>query len=188
MAKKPVALLFHQGGFVHGGDDQMRQQRKVARRRGFKPVRVDYTLGDLGAAVRDAKRSADKYGPRRKVVAYGESAGGALAALLASRGKVDAAVTYSGPNNLAKWFGGRGDQLGSSRAQQRRWSASSRKSRSPILAYTTEVDPWVDPTPTRRWARRDPNVRHRKVGGLHIAGDGYRSNLARAMRYLDRRV
>jgi acetyl esterase/lipase len=187
---RPIALLFHQGGFVDGAADMMAEQQATARGLGLRPVRVDYELGNLPAAVRDAKAAAAQYARRPALVAYGESAGGGLAALLAARGLVDAAVTYSGVNNLSKWFKGR-DPLQATPAQLRKWSPTARRSKNPILTYTTAVDPYVAPEPTRRWARRDPKVRHREVLGLHIVDlpglEGATArNVRAAMRWLAR--
>jgi dienelactone hydrolase len=191
--KRPIMLLFHAGAFTMGSPADMAEEASAARRRGFKPRAVAYALGNLPQTIRDTKAAASRYAMRRTVVAYGESAGGGLAAMLASRGLVDAAVTYSGVNNMPAWFEGR-DTLDASPGQLYRWSATSRRrSESPILAFTTRAeDPFVPTGPTRKWANGPgDHVRHQLVGGFHIASWKYEPQahakaVRRAMRFLRR--
>src|SRR4029078_1296134 len=82
--REPVALIFHGGGFV-AGEASIPDAEAEARAKGFKPVSVDYQLGNLRQAWRDARRAAGAYGPKRQVVAYGERAGRAPPARLANK-------------------------------------------------------------------------------------------------------
>lgn len=168
---KPILLMFHQGGFIGGADDMMDQQQQLARQAGFKPVRVNYTLGNLGQAVKDAKAAAKAYNPKRKVLSYGESAGGGLSALLADRGLTDAGFSYSGVNDLPAWYQGREQDLAAVQANPEllnRFNPSRKQSKSKIRTYTTAVDRFVNPQSTLDWAARDPNVSTQQVSGEHI--------------------
>jgi hypothetical protein len=92
---KPVPLLFHAGGFCWGDGQQMRQAAAYAKPR-FQPDKVDYPLckPDLGAETRYAVAEIKRF-PHRKVYAYGESAGGSIAARLAELGLVEAAAVQA---------------------------------------------------------------------------------------------
>jgi acetyl esterase/lipase len=63
-------------------------------------------LWDVPAAVQTAVADARRLRERGyRVFAYGDSAGGTLAALLADRGLVRAAVANEPPSNLIEWPG-----------------------------------------------------------------------------------
>ena len=169
--RKPVALTFHGGGFV-AGEASIPDAEAEARAQGFKPVSVDYQLGNLRQAWRDASRAAGAYGPERQVVAYGESAGGALAARLAQKGRVSAATAYMPPTDLANVANpaltAMIQSLGASPEMIRRMSVARHRTRNPVLAQVARDDVLIDPAQTRAWAKSDPRVRAQMVEGTHI--------------------
>lgn len=120
-APAPAVLVVHGGGWGGGGKRRMAPTARALARSGFVAVNVGYTLSrpwaagfprqplQLGAAVRWVRRNADRIGvdPRR-IGALGSSAGGHLAALLATSGegplsrgeRVGAVVAWSPPVDL----------------------------------------------------------------------------------------
>lgn len=182
-AGRPIVVMFHAGGFATGGPQLLdRRAVPIARRQGFKAVNVAYPLGDPHAALRAARLEARKYRKRRPVCAYGESAGGTLAARLA-QGKlgVDASAAYSPIADLTTFLGGVWG--GFVRTQ-----VKGRRTRAPILAMMAADDEPGFTREIRRWARSDHEVRLRRVPGEHLGRGGeYGSNVRRAMRWLARR-
>ena len=142
-ARKPILLLIHGGGFAFDDPTRMDDAARVATARGFRPVRLEYTLWNLPRALADANRAAKRYARRGPLFAYGESAGGTLAALVARPGRARAAVAYAPVSNLVHWLG---DQpvmmrnLGATRADLRRGSPALRRATRPILAMVPEHD------------------------------------------------
>ena len=171
MKRKPVALLFHGGGFV-AGEASIPDAEAAARAQGFKPVSVDYELGNLRQAWRDASRAAGAYGPERQVVAYGESAGGALAARLAQKGRVSTATAYMPPTDLSNvanpTLTAMIQSLGASPMMIRRMSVARHRTRNPVLAQVARDDVLIAPAQTQAWAKGDPLVRAQMVEGTHI--------------------
>jgi acetyl esterase/lipase len=169
--RKPVALLFHGGGFV-AGEASIPDAETAARAQGFKPVTVDYELGNLRQAWGATKRAADSYGPKRQVVAYGESAGGALAARLAQKAQVSAATAYMPPTDLSNvanpTLTAMIQSLGASPEMIRRMSVARHRTRNPVLAQIARDDVLIDPAQTQAWAESDPRVRAQMVAGTHI--------------------
>jgi acetyl esterase/lipase len=93
-AVRPQLLLFHGGVFLFPDRNFQARTRGIAMRAGFVPHYVDYPLGDLPGAVaaaEEAARDLDAEYGTASVYAYGSSAGGDLAAILAGRGLVTAA-------------------------------------------------------------------------------------------------
>jgi pimeloyl-ACP methyl ester carboxylesterase len=96
---RPVVLLLHAGGWMFGDTSLTEPLEPIARRAGFKPVEVDYTIGSLPSAFEDAEKAARQYRDRA-VYAYGESAGGTMAGWLASQHLVAAAAGNSAVVNI----------------------------------------------------------------------------------------
>jgi acetyl esterase/lipase len=193
---KPVMLLFHPGGFVFGDAHMEDQAARVAGRKGFKPVEVNYALQDLPRALHDAKSAARWYRcSGRRVYAYGESTGGNLAARLAERGLARSAATYSAIPNFTRFAASIDTQamltgLHATLRTFRNASPAFHRSRRPILALMgRKEEAFMTKRPTWRWARCDPLVKARLVPGSHVGIDGpYGPNMRRAMRYLARQA
>jgi acetyl esterase/lipase len=117
----PAVLLVHGGGWGGGGKGRMAPVAIALARAGMVAVNVGYSLAapgfagyprqphELRAAVRWIRRNAGRIGvDRRRIGAFGSSAGGHLAALLATRGagpttagaRIGAAVLWSAPLDL----------------------------------------------------------------------------------------
>jgi acetyl esterase/lipase len=116
----PAVLLVHGGGWSGGGKRRMAPVAKAIARAGMVAVNVGYSLAapgwagyprqpdELRAALRWMRRNSGRLGvdPRR-IGALGSSAGGHLAALLATHGQggrpatgLGAAVLWSAPLDL----------------------------------------------------------------------------------------
>ena len=95
-AARPVMLLFHGGGWILFSGAPMASEEEAARMQGFETINVDYVLGDVPTAFTQAVQLAKQLKKRgRRVYAYGESAGGTMAAFLAQRGLADSAAVHS---------------------------------------------------------------------------------------------
>jgi len=114
---KPRAtlLLLPGGGFVMPAEPvALRARCRLFARAGFAVVAVAYPLLGCPAALRAATDEALRARrAARPVLAYGESAGGTLAEMLAVRGAVPAAVAVAGISDLTTW----------PRTDERYWSA-----------------------------------------------------------------
>jgi len=117
---RPAVLLFHGGGWNSGDKAELADEGRRLARLGFVALSVNYrleppapypaTIHDALSAVRWTRRHAPGLGvdPAR-IGALGSSAGGNLAALLATLGhgswrhgtRLRVAVSYSGPMDLA---------------------------------------------------------------------------------------
>lgn len=104
---KPHLILLHGGSFLFDDDEFEASTREAALRAGFIPHYTTYPLGDMPAAVlavrAEARRLREKLGGVEMVYAYGSSAGGTLAALLAGDGLVGGAVAKAPVSNLVSW-------------------------------------------------------------------------------------
>src|SRR4051794_27058144 len=110
--RRAAVVLIHGGGWREGEKEHYRKAGTQLARRGLVAFSIDYRLApgarfpaavdDTFAAVRWIRAHARRFGidPRR-LGALGGSAGGNLAALLAVRGDVLAAVAWSPPTDLA---------------------------------------------------------------------------------------
>jgi hypothetical protein len=190
-----VLLLFHAGGFIFDDPDHMAQASAIAADLGFRPVVVAYPSYDLRGAITAAKVAARDERGSGPLYAYGDSAGGTLAALLAEADLVDAAATYSPVANVNR-FAQQFDPpsyyegvIGADRALLLRASPGLHDSDLPILAMVADADERYIRDPIRKWIGRDPDVRRWQVAGTHI-GDSdpmtYARNAAGAMRWLGR--
>ena len=117
--------------------------------------------------------------PRRPTYAYGESAGGLLAARLAQRGSVRAAAVQSPVANLPFFIGL--VQSGSpfsiatildvpTLAEQKCYSPVHNRTRNPVFA-TAAMEDALTP-PTLRWARKARRVLAVTVPGDHLGSTG----------------
>jgi len=126
-AAVPAVLVVHGGGWAGGGKRRMAPVAQAIARSGMVAVNVSYTLADWGrpgypvqpdqlsAAVGWVRRHAARLGvDRDRIGAFGSSAGGHLAALLATSAHgrwgeppIDAAVLWSAPLDLAPLAGHR---------------------------------------------------------------------------------
>jgi acetyl esterase/lipase len=165
--ERPILLLMHSGGFVIPGD--MHDAAALAPRYGFEPRDIQYTLGDPLQAWRDVRAAALR-GLRsgRRVYAYGSSAGGTLAVLLAEHRLVEAAAADAPPGDLTNWGEAEMARLGI----QNYWEdmpnhgATTRRFLSPILSGTSRpvllqqdaADPIVPFGPNAAWAKRERKV------------------------------
>jgi hypothetical protein len=96
-----ILLMFHGGGFVSGQPSI--PDAEAAAPAHCRVVEVNYTLGNLAAAWADSRLAAKRAARHAPVVlAYGESAGAAIAGRLAEDGLVDAASAFLGGELLAR--------------------------------------------------------------------------------------
>ncbi len=195
MAKQhPVAMLLHGGGFLFEGEDRMAVASELAGELGFEVSYVDYPLFDLPGAIATAERHARALGRGgRTVLAFGESAGGTLAALLAQRGLVDAAATYSPVADMRAFPAHTEDAeqymefIQADRRDLRRASPALFTSSAPILALRAAGDRGFVARGMRRWARRDHAVELVRVPGRHSGARQpafYARNATLALRWL----
>lgn len=181
---KPVLLLFHGGGFLFGSSELMAEEARLARRYGFEAVAVTYPLNDPEAALRVARKQAQKYPRAREVYAYGESAGGALAGRLAQARRlgVDGAALYSPLVDTTTFQDGLF-------ADAERLPLWGRSVRGPTLALVAEQEDPPYARDIRRWARSDRRVRLSEVPGDHLGSGGeHAANAQRAIEFLDRKA
>ena len=189
--------MFHSGGFVLGSTDSLAAAEEAATGLGFDPVAVEYPLGDLPAAVlaaEEAARSSARGG--QAVYAYGESAGGTLAALLATAGRVEAAATYSQLTDIDVYLDdldpGAQAYIAATDRQLRKFSPATHDSAAPLLALVPAEDDPEQNLATEEWDRRERRVSTASVPGGHLgAGDEpdvYQSNMERALSWLSRRA
>lgn len=143
--RAPVAVYVHGGSWVAGNYDSggslIDAIRQALTAKGFVVVGVDYRLGprnpwpdqidDVKCAIRYVRHNARRLGVDPAAVgAWGQSAGGQLAALLGTAGapvgwdvgpyldessRVEAVVDISGPSDLLT-MGTKGDALGVARS------------------------------------------------------------------------
>jgi hypothetical protein len=190
--KRPVVLIFHSGGFIYAGKP-MNQAAQAARRRGFEPKIVDYPLLNVPGAVRESTQLAKRLNRRgRTVYAYGESAGGTLALLLAERGLVRAASAQAPVADIPGWITSTGNDVDRLAAllkldsqQLVELSPDTHGTVSPIIAEAP-LDDAISPI-TTSWAARRRLVKAVSVPGVHLDPTYYAQNLNLAMRFLSER-
>lgn len=180
---QPVLLLIHGGGFFTGDPSYMDYAAAIAAQQGeFATLQPSYPLDDLPAAfaqMKDLALALRRQG--RRVFAYGDSAGGGIAAWLASRGYVAAAAAKAPPTALRAWnssFARRyrtdppGDphswrHLRVSEDDLRAYSSAGRPSLRPLLIFQSCEDRIVPCAMNAGFAERDPQVSLARIWGVH---------------------
>jgi len=180
---KPVLLLIHGGGFYEGDPGQMDYAAAIAAEDGrFATVQPAYPLDNLTGAFEHVRAVARSLAARgREVYAYGDSAGGAIAAWLAARGYVEAAAAKAPPTALVGWR----SQIAARYATapptdphswrhmratprvRRAFSSAFRASLRPVRIYQSCEDTIVPCSINIRFARRDPEVSLVRIWGPH---------------------
>jgi len=125
----------------------------------------------------------------RVVYAYGESAGGTLASLLAEKGLVEAAATQAPIADLPYWLSTTPDPALSRRqtrledpATATELSPATHATKAPILAEAPAEDA-LSPF-TFAWGARDRLVKAVRVPGAHLDLAYYGGNVTKAIHYL----
>ena len=140
------------------------------------PHHLTYPLDDLSGAVAAARAAARRLNVRHpgQVYAYGTSAGGTLAALLAGDGMVEAAVAKAPISDLVGWewpltaYGAAYyEGIGASLSDRFRLSPLRRPARRPLLIVHGRADQVVLPAMSRAYARKFERVRLWVVQGGH---------------------
>jgi dipeptidyl aminopeptidase/acylaminoacyl peptidase len=191
----PQLLLIHGGSFLYEDPTFEPLTRAAARAAGFIPHYLRYPLDDMPAAFQAARAEAIRlraaYGDA--VYAYGSSAGGTLAALLAGDGLVSAAVAKAPPSNLLDWrwpLGVYGPdyyrQIGLSSEARRRLSPLRRPARSPLLLLHGRHDGVVPVAQSIAFAAKFQQVHLWVVAGGHHTERARPQLLGRAFEWLRR--
>jgi fermentation-respiration switch protein FrsA (DUF1100 family) len=172
----PHLLLIHGGSFLF--EDPLFESLTAAPAiaAGFVPHYVEYPLDDLPAAVLAVRTAARELraqvGP--EVYAYGASAGGTLAALLAGDGLVAAAAAKAPPTDLVGWdwpltaYGpDYYEQIGADTAARYRLSPLRRPARRPLLVVQGRLDRVVPLTMSEAYDNKFTRVHLWAVPGGH---------------------
>jgi pimeloyl-ACP methyl ester carboxylesterase len=194
---RPQLLLIHGGSFLFEDPGFQARTESAAIAAGFVPHYLRYPLGDLRAAVlaarQEAARLRDRFG-RDEVYAYGSSAGGTLAALLAGDGLVSAAVAKAPPSDLIGWkwpLSAYGpayyEEIGVNLASRRRLSPLRRPMRRPLLVVQGRADRVVPIAMSEAFAAKFRNVDLWVVPGGHSTERTRRWVLGGALRWLARK-
>ena len=170
----PVVLLIHGGSWLRGHAPSMDIPAQIATDLGLKPVSIEYPLGDVVAANQTARRVAKAWRDSGyDVVAFGESAGGQMATLLAAEGRVDYAVGNAPVSNLLRYWEGDEqvfweEKLGADEETRRELSPALQPQDRPVFLLHSPKDPGVPFDLSVDYAREFPQVSLRRVGGCHI--------------------
>jgi pimeloyl-ACP methyl ester carboxylesterase len=169
-------LLIHGGSFLFEDPLFEPLTRPAAVDAGFVPHYVSYPLGDLSGAILAVEAKARELNARYpgRVYAYGTSAGGTLAALLAGNGMVQAAVAKAPISDLVGWewpLGAYGadyyEQIGATPEQRYRLSPLRRPARRPLLILHGRGDRVVPVAMSRAYAMKFKRVHLWVVAGGH---------------------
>jgi dipeptidyl aminopeptidase/acylaminoacyl peptidase len=191
----PQLLLIHGGSFLYEDPKFEPLTRQAAIDAGFVPHYLHYPLGDLSAAVLAARAEARRLGERfpGRVYAYGASAGGTLAAILAGDGLVRAAVAKAPVSDLLGWewpLGTYGpdyyEQIGTDPVIRRRLSPLRRPAQRPLLVIQGRNDHVVPPAMNVAFAAKFSRVHLWAVPGGHTTDRLRPWVVAEAMGWLDR--
>ena len=173
----PQLILIHGGSFLYEDPTFESLTRQRALRAGFSPHYLRYPLGDMPGAFQAARAEAIRLRARYgdAVYAYGSSAGGTLAALLAGDGLVSAAVAKAPVSDLLDWewpLGAYGpdyfERIGlSALAARRRLSPLRRRARDPLLILQGRGDQIVPVAMNRKYAVKFKRVYLWVVQGGH---------------------
>jgi pimeloyl-ACP methyl ester carboxylesterase len=190
----PQLLLFHGGSFLYEDPSFEEATEPLVEAAGFVPHYVDYPLGDLPAALTRARAEAARLRARfgaEDVYAYGSSAGGTLAALLAGEGLVAAAVAKAPPSDLVEWtwplstYGADYyERIGLSEEARYRLSPLRRPERKPLLLLQGRSDAVVPAAMSEAFAARFPQVRLWLLAGGHRAERSRPQVVIRALGWL----
>jgi pimeloyl-ACP methyl ester carboxylesterase len=190
----PQLLLFHGGSFLFEDPSFEEVTEPLVEAAGFAPHYVDYPLGDLPVALVRARAEAARlrlhYGAD-DVFAYGSSAGGTLAALLAGEGLVAAAVAKAPPSDLVGWtwplstYGADYyEQIGLTPEARYRLSPLRRPARKPLLLLQGRADAVVPAAMSKVFAAKFRQVRLWLLAGGHRAERSRPQVVVRALRWL----
>lgn len=197
-APRPVLLILPGGGFFFDVDS-MPFPARVARRLGFRPRFVDYPEHDLPGAVAFTRRAALRAGRGgREVYAYGESAGGTLAALLAQGRLVRAASTYCPIADLRALVDDHPEGelyqtlISATDRDLQRFSPLRHNSEGPIRALAAAGDARFINRAIASWDRADRDVSSVSVPGPHLldpyAPEVYRGNVRLGLAWVARKA
>lgn len=176
---KPLAahlLVIHGGSFLYDDLSFEALTRGPAEAAGFVPHYLSYPLGDLPAAVRAARSEARRLGERfrGRLYAYGTSAGGTLAAILAGDGLVRAAVAKAPVSDLVGWewpltaYGPDFyEAIGADETARRRLSPLRRPARRPLLVLQGRADAVVPAAMNEEFAAKFARVHLWLAAGGH---------------------
>jgi pimeloyl-ACP methyl ester carboxylesterase len=191
---KPQLILLHGGSFLFQdpGFRSLTLTRALAA--GFVPHYVNYPLGDLPGAVAaarlEARRLRDQVGVDR-VYAYGASAGGTLAAILAGEGDVFAAVAKAPVTDLETWewplteYGANYyETITAGPSARLRLSPMRRPEQRPLLVVQGRADNVVPPAMNEAFASKFHRVHLWVVAGGHTTDRARPWLVSRAMRWL----
>lgn len=157
---------------------------------GFRVIAVAYPPNTRLALARVRRVAAAERLRGRRVFAYGESAGGTYAEMLALAGRVDAAVAVAAPSDLLEWEAG---NLGYWQGLMKMTPAGRRAASpifhvsgraAPLLLMHSPADATVGFAHSVRLHRAAPRTRLLRVRGGHLADCTVRP---RAVRWLSRR-
>lgn len=191
----PQLLLIHGGSFLFEDPNFESLTREVAIEAGFVPHYLHYPLGDLRGAVTAARAEARRLGESfpGRVYAYGASAGGTLAAILAGDGLVRAAVAKAPVSDLLDWewpLGRYGadyyEQIGTDPAIRRRFSPLRRPALRPLLVIQGRNDQVVPPAMNEAFAAKFFRVHLWEVPGGHTTDRLRPYIVAQAMGWLSK--
>jgi acetyl esterase/lipase len=190
----PQLLLFHGGSFLYEDPSFEAATAPLVEAAGFVPHYVEYPLGDLPAALLRARTEAARLRSRfgaEAVYAYGSSAGGTLAALLAGEGLVAGAVAKAPPTDLVGWtwplsiYGSDYyEQIGLSEEARYRLSPLRRPERQPLLLLQGRSDAVVPAAMSEAFAAKFGQVRLWLLAGGHRAERSRPQVVIRALRWL----
>jgi pimeloyl-ACP methyl ester carboxylesterase len=193
-APKPQLILIHGGSFLFHDPFFRPLTRPWALEAGFVPHYIDYPLNDLPGAVSAARLEARKLRQQvgvGRVYAYGASAGGTLAAILAGEGDVSAAVAKAPISDLASWewpLGRYGtnyyENIFASPEARLRLSPVNRPEREPLLVVQGRIDDVVPPAMNEAFAAKFGRVHLWLVPGGHTTERVRPWILEGAMRWL----
>lgn len=174
----PQLLLIHGGSFLFEDPRFAASTEAPAISAGFVPHYLDYPLGDLPGAVAAAREEAARLRARfgrDDVFAYGTSAGGTLAALLAGDGLVSAAVAKAPPTDLVGWewpltaYGSTYyEEIGADPTARRDLSPLNRPMTRPLLVVQGRADRVVPASMNESFAAKFRRVHLWVVPGGHL--------------------
>jgi pimeloyl-ACP methyl ester carboxylesterase len=195
---KPQLILFHGGSFLFQDPTFRPLTLPYALANGFVPHYVNYPLGNLPAAVEaarlEARRLRDLVG-LENVYAYGASAGGTLAAILAGEGDVSAAVAKAPVSDFGTWewplgvYGGNYYETILAGLETRaRLSPVARPEERPLLVIQGREDKIVPPAMNEGFAAKFARVYLWLVPGGHTTERIRPWIIAGAMQWLAQRA